>query len=156
MTRSRRDDNQRNLMIITVLSAQFCYDLPPCCRSNLDYIFCTGDSAFSNVKRLHSAYFGVFRTVQEFHRVFQATTRDFSLCVSDCTQVAESPSDQVFWFRCPAKIAKFTIGLPVYQQLEARRQIQLREAEKDPNKPIVVPATDNSTDKLRRVLIDAI
>ena len=44
--------NQRHLSICTVLSAQFCYDLPPCCRSNLDYAFCTGDSAFSNVKRV--------------------------------------------------------------------------------------------------------
>ena len=130
--------NQRHLNICTVLSAQFCYDLPPCCRSNLDYIFSTGDSAFSNVKRLHSAYFGVFRTVQDFHRVFQATTRDFSLCVADCTQVSESPSDQVFWYRAPAKVPKFTIGLPVYQILEAKRRLQLKQAESDPNRPVLV------------------
>ena len=148
--------NQRHLCICTVLSAQFCYDLPPCCRSNLDYIFCTGDSAFSNVKRLHSAYFGVFRSVQEFHRVFQATTQDFSLCVADCTQMAESPSDQVFWYRAPAKVPKFTIGLPVYQRLEAKRQLQLKQAENDPNRPVVIPATGAGTDKLRRALVDAI
>ena len=148
--------NQRHLCICTVLSAQFCYDLPPCCRSNLDYAFCTGDSAFSNVKRLHSAYFGVFRSVQDFHRVFQATTQDFSLCVADCTQMAESPSDQVFWYRAPAKVPKFTICLPVYQRLEAKRLLQLKQAENDPNRPVVIPATGAGTDKLRRALVDAI
>ena len=148
--------NQRHLNICTVLSAQFCYDLPPCCRSNLDYIFCTGDSAFSNVKRLHSAYFGVFRTVQEFHRVFQATTRDFSLCVADTTQVAESPSEQVFWYRAPKQVPKFTICSPVFQKLEARRLLQLKQFEKDPNRPVVVPVTDERADKPARVLVDAI
>ena len=144
--------NQRHLNIITLLSSQFAFDLPPCCRSNLDYVFCTSDSAFSNVKRLHSAWFAVFRTVQEFHRVFQATTKDFSLCglcVAGCTQVAESPSDQVFWYRAPAKVQKFRIGLPVFQRLEAKRQQRLKEAEKDPNKPVFVPGTDARADKLR-------
>jgi hypothetical protein len=145
--------NQRHLNVCTLISAQFCYDLPPCCRSNLDYIFCTGDSAFSNVKRLHASYFGIFRTIQEFHRVFQATTQDFSLCVADCTQMAESPSDQVFWYRAPKKVPKFTIGSPVYQKLEAKRQLQLKQAENDPNRPVVVPTT---TDKPQRTLVDAI
>ena len=150
--------NQRHLCICSVLSAQFCYDLPPCCRSNLDYIFCTGDSAFSNVKRLHSAYFGVFRTVQDFHRVFSATTQDFSLCVADCTVTSESPSENVFWYRAPVKVPKFTIGLPVYQKLEAKRQVQLKQTENDPNRPVVVPTTDAATERLhvQRALVDAI
>eukprot|EP00966_Prymnesium_polylepis_P181886 4213617-Prymnesium_polylepis.1 len=70
--------------------------------------------------------------------------------------MAESPSDQVFWYRAPAKIPKFTIGLPVYQRLEAKRQQKLKEAENDPNRPVFVPATDTGTDKLRRALVDAI
>ena len=59
-------------------------------------------------------------------------------------------------YRAPAKIPKFTIGLPVYQKLEAKRQIQLKEAENDPNRPVFVPATDAGVNKPRRVLVDAI
>ena len=58
--------------------------------------------------------------------------------------------------RTAAKVPKLTLGLPVYQRLEARRQIQLKEAENDPNRPVFVPAKDAGTDKLRRALVDAI
>jgi hypothetical protein len=116
------------------------------------------------VKRLHSAYFGVFRTVQEFHHTSSVPgdhTRLFAVRggLHATTQVAESPSEQVFWYQ--RKVPKFTIYLPVYhvstaRAVEARRQIQLKEAENDPNRPVFVPATDTGGDNLRRALVDAI
>jgi hypothetical protein len=150
--------NGRHLNITTFITCQYVLDLPPDARSNIDFVYACADSCYANVKRLHECFFGCFKKADEMHRVHSACTKDFSLLVADCTQVkVESPSDMIFYHRAPAKLPKMDpIGLPVYWKLEQRRHFEREQAAKAPNQPVVIPATDTGTDKLRRALVDAI
>ena len=89
------------------------------------------------------------------HRVHTATTKDFSLCVADLTQVAvDSPADMVFYYKAPAQIPKFAIGRDVFWKLEEKQR--LRVASEQNGSVITVPTDERSTTSRQRVLIDAI
>ena len=145
--------NGRHLGCTTMITCQYLMQIGPEARTNIDYCYACSDSCYANVRRLHESFFGCFKKADEMHRVHSACTKEYSLLVSDCTQVkVDSPSDMIFYHRAPAKLPTMNpIGLPVYWKLEQRRHFVLEQAAKAPNQPVVIPATE-----ARRVLVDPI
>ena len=136
--------NGRHQRITTVLSCQYMLDLPPDCRTQIDYVFCTNEPIHANKKRLHQAFFGLFRRYDDFDATLTATTADFSLCVLDQTQPTPTVENSVFWYRAALRLPPFTIGRSAYWKLERRA------AAAPPSQRVVVaPAR-------RRTLVDAI
>ena len=88
----------------------------------------TSDPCVANRKRLFNCAFGGggFRRFEDFDKVFQATTQDYSLCVFDATNVkVQSPSDAIFYYKAPAKIQRFKLGLDVFYKLEQKRNQEI-------------------------------
>ena len=138
----------RHCRITCCFCVQYVLTLPPDCRTNISYIYATGDQVIANRKRLWTSFFGCFRKFEQMESVFQATTQNFSLCVIDSTITeVNSPADCVFYLKAPAKIAPYTIGRQVYWKLHARKDLQ-----KQRQGGVVVV---NEQPK-QRVLVDAI
>jgi hypothetical protein len=120
--------NSRHLSLTMMCTCQYCLDLTPDCRSQISCWVATSDPCMANRKRLFNCVFGGggFRRFEDFDKVFQATTQDYSLCVFDATNVkVQSPSDAIFYYKAPAKIQRFKLGLDVFYKLEQKRNQEI-------------------------------
>ena len=106
--------NARHHRISVCVSAQYLMDFEPSLRSNVDYLFCTAENIHQNKKRLWQAFFGVFKTYNEFDQVFTACTRDFSVCVLDQTQPSATIANSVYWWKASPTLPPFRLGRPIF------------------------------------------
>jgi len=92
-----------------ILSLQYAIGIQPELRSNFDFIFLLTEDTFSNRRKLHEHYAGIFKTFDLFDQVFSQITEDFGCMVINNRLSTTDISKKVKWFR--AKIPPpFKIG----------------------------------------------
>lgn len=106
--------NARHHRVSVAVSAQYLMDFEPSLRSNVDYLFATAENIHANKKRLWQAFYGVFKTYNEFDQVFTACTRDYSVCVLDQTQPSATIANSVFWWKASPSLPPFRLGKPIF------------------------------------------
>ena len=85
--------NGRHWKIFFMLTMQYCMDLPPALRANVDYVFVLRENIIQNREKLYKSFFGIFPS--------------FDMCKSNRIE------DCVFWYK--AKLHKnFKVGAPEY------------------------------------------
>ena len=103
--------NGRHWKILFMLSMQYCMDLPPDLRANVDYLFILRENIIDNQKKLWKYFFGMFPTLQSFQQTFMACTENFECLVLDNTSRSNKIEDCVFWYKAkPDRI--YRIGCP--------------------------------------------
>jgi len=103
--------NGRHWKIFFMLTMQYCMDLTPDLRSNVDYVFILRENIVQNREKLYKSFFGVFPTLAMFAQVMDACTENYECLVLDNTSKSNKIQDCVFWYK--AKIRKnFKIGSP--------------------------------------------
>jgi len=103
--------NGRHWKILFMLSMQYCMDLPPALRANVDYLFLMRENIIDNQKKLWKYFFGMFPTFQSFQQTFMACTEEFECLVLDNTSRSNKIEDCVFWYKAkPDRI--YRIGCP--------------------------------------------
>lgn len=95
--------NGRHFLATCFNTTQYAMCIPPIIRGNIDYVIALRDTTIANRKRLYDHYFGVYKTLAEFERVFSAVTADHGALVLDKTASSGKIEDQIKWYRAPRR-----------------------------------------------------
>jgi hypothetical protein len=103
--------NGRHWKILFMITMQYCMDLPPSLRANIDYVFILRENIIQNREKLYKHFFGIFPTFDSFNDVMNQCTENYECLVLDNTSKSNKIEDVVFWYK--AKVGrKFRIGSP--------------------------------------------
>lgn len=105
--------NGRHWKIFFMMTTQYCMDMTPMIRTNVDYVFALRDNVRQNRENLFKAFFGVFPTYSQFSDVMDACTEDYGCLVLDNTSKSNKVSDCVFWYKAPIR-RNFHVGSPEF------------------------------------------
>jgi len=109
--------NGRHWNIFFVLTMQYCMDLSPDLRANVDYVFALREPVIQNRERMYKSFFGIFPTFDMFCQVLDQTTENFECLVLDNTSRSNNVSDCVFFYKARADVGKFKMGSKEYWQV---------------------------------------
>ena len=112
--------NGRHYHITFALALQYCMDMSPDLRSNIDLVFALRENIISNKQKLWKFFFGMFATYDDFSKVMDRCTEDYSCIVLDNTTCSNKIEDCIFWYRADISPPPYRIGKPVFWQLSAR------------------------------------
>jgi hypothetical protein len=101
--------NGRHWKIFFLLTMQYCMDLSPDLRANVDYVFVLRENVIQNRERLYKAFFGVFPSFDLFNKVMSACTENYECLVLDNTSKSNKLEDCVFYYKAPIRKG-FRIG----------------------------------------------
>ena len=77
--------NGRHWKILFMITMQYCMDLPPALRANIDYVFILRENIIQNREKLWKNFFGIFPTFDSFSEVMNACTENYECLVLDNT-----------------------------------------------------------------------
>lgn len=103
--------NGRHYKMFVLLTAQYCGDLPPDIRSNIDYVFVLRDNIPGNRERLFKNFFGVMPSYQSFCQLMDATTENYECLVLDNTSHSNNLEDNLYWYKAKPSHS-FRMGSP--------------------------------------------
>jgi hypothetical protein len=95
--------NGRHWKIFFVLTMQYCMDLSPDLRANVDYVFILRENVIQNRERLWKSFFGVFPSFELFNQVMNACTENYECLVLDNTSKSNKLEDCVFYYKAPIR-----------------------------------------------------
>ena len=101
--------NGRHWRITFMLTMQYCMDLPPDLRTNIDYVFILRENIIQNQEKLYKNFFGIFPHFSVFQDVLNSCTEGYDCLVLDNTSKSNSIQDCVFWYRAKPN-RNFRIG----------------------------------------------
>ena len=91
--------NGRHWRVFFMLTMQYCMDLPPDLRSNIDYIFVLRENIIQNQEKIYKNFFGIFPNFQIFQDVLTSCTEGYDCLVLDNTSRSNKIQDCVYWYR---------------------------------------------------------
>ncbi len=91
--------NGRHWKMIHILSLQYCLDVAPNIRTNIDYTFIMRESNLKNRKSLWENYAGIIPTFEEFEAIFASITEDYTALVINNRTQSNKLEDCVFWYK---------------------------------------------------------
>jgi hypothetical protein len=111
--------NGRHWKIFFMMTTQYCMDMTPMIRTNVDYVFALRDNVRQNRENLYKAFFGVFPNFDQFCQVMDACTENYECLVLDNTSKSNKITDCVFWYKAPIR-RNFHVGGPAFWQYHQR------------------------------------
>ena len=91
--------NGRHWKITFLLTMQYCMDLPPDLRANIDYVFILRENIIQNQEKIYKNFFGIFSHFSIFQEVLNSCTEGFDCLVLDNTSKSNNIQDCVYWYR---------------------------------------------------------
>lgn len=107
--------NGRHFKISLLLTAQYCMDLPPALRTNIDFVFILKDPIRKNRQRLYDNFAGIFPKFEDFCDALDQTTESYECMVIDNTTNSNKLTDQVFYYKGTPN-EKFHMGCKAYRR----------------------------------------
>lgn len=95
--------NGRHWKIFLMLTAQYCGDIDPASRCNIDYCFVLRDPIIQNRERLFKNFFGLLPTLGDFCKLMNATTENYECLVLDNTSQSNKVDEALFWYKAKAE-----------------------------------------------------
>jgi len=115
--------NGRHWKIFFMLTMQYCMDLSPDLRANVDYVFIARENVIQNREKLYKSFFGIFPNFDMFNQVMTACTENYEVLVLDNTSKSNRIEDCVFWYK--AKIHQnFRVGSQQFWNLHQKTYSQ--------------------------------
>lgn len=114
--------NGRHWNIFFMLTMQYCMDLSPDLRSNIDYIFVFRENILQNREKIYKNFFGIFPTFEMFNQVMNACTENYECLVLDNTIKSNRVEDVVFWYKARMfdPSMEFRVGHPKFWNAHKR------------------------------------
>ena len=123
--------NGRHRKIMFVITMQHPLGIPPCLRTNIDFVFLLRDTIVQNQKRLYDAYAGMFETFDEFRQVFGQVTANYGAMVINYTSRSNEITDQVFWYNASMH-EPYRLGAPEFWEMSRDLEERHTGADYDP------------------------
>jgi hypothetical protein len=102
--------NGRHWNIFFMLTMQYCMDLSPDLRSNIDYIFVFRENILQNREKIYKNFFGIFPSFEMFNQVMNVCTENYECIVLDNTIKSNKIEDVVFWYKARVYDFDFKVG----------------------------------------------
>jgi energy-coupling factor transporter ATP-binding protein EcfA2 len=115
--------NGRHFKISLLLTAQYCMDLPPALRTNIDFVFILKDPIRRNRQRLYDNFAGIFPSFDSFCEALDQTTENYECMVIDNTTNSNKLTDIVYYYKGTPN-EKFKMGCKAYRRFARKRTIQ--------------------------------
>ena len=112
--------NGRHWNIFFMLTMQYCMDLTPDLRSNIDYIFVFRENILQNREKIYKNFFGIFPSFEMFNQVMDACTENYECLVLDNTVKSNKIEDVVFWYKADLYEKGFRVGHPKFWNTHKR------------------------------------
>ena len=127
--------NGRHWKIFFMLTMQYCMDLTPDLRANVDYVFILRENIIQNREKLYKSFFGIFPTFDMFNQIMTACTENYECLVLDNTSKSNRIQDCVFWYKAKLR-TNFRVGSPIYWNFHKKNYNPNHEITNngDPNK----------------------
>lgn len=127
--------NGRHWKIFFMLTMQYCMDLTPDLRANVDYVFILRENIIQNREKLYKSFFGIFPTFDMFNQIMTACTENYECLVLDNTSKSNRIQDCVFWYKAKLR-TNFRVGSPMYWNFHKKNYNPNHEITNngDPNK----------------------
>ena len=107
--------NGRHWKLFFMLTMQYCMDLSPDLRANIDYVFILRENIIQNREKIYKNFFGIFPSFDMFNQVMNACTENYECLVLDNTSKSNKIEDVVFWYKAKMyKPGDFRIGNDQY------------------------------------------
>jgi len=126
--------NGRHWNIFFLLTMQYCMDLTPDLRSNIDYIFVFRENILQNREKIYKNFFGIFPSFDMFNQVMDACTENYECLVLDNTIKSNKIEDVVFWYKAKMR-TNFRVGHPNIWKLH-NKVYDPNHDDKDSNEPM--------------------
>lgn len=120
--------NGRHANVAYISAMQYCMDMTPDLRTQVDYVFALKESIISNKKKLWQFFFGMFSKYEDFSRTMDQCCENFGCLVLDNTAPTNRIEDCVFWYRAEPSLPPFRMGRSVFHRLASRHQKTPEEA----------------------------
>lgn len=91
--------NGRHWKISLLLTAQYCGDLGPEIRCNIDYVFILRDNIASSRERLYRNFFAAIPSFDTFCQLMRAATENHECLVVDNTSRSNNLEDCLYWYK---------------------------------------------------------
>ena len=91
--------NGRHWNLFFMLTMQYCMDLSPDLRANIDYVFVLRENINQNREKIYKNFFGIFPNYDIFSQVLNSCTENFECLVLDNTSRSNKIEDVVFWYK---------------------------------------------------------
>lgn len=118
--------NGRHEHITYISSQQYCLDMPPDLRTNIDYVFCLKCNILADRQRLWKYFFGMFSKFEDFCTVMDTVTANYGVMCLDNTVGSNELSDQLSWYRAAQDLPGFKMGKPIFWKMH-NRALKTRE-----------------------------
>jgi hypothetical protein len=137
--------NGRHWRLFFMLSMQYCMDLSPDLRTNIDYVFILRENIVQNREKIYRNFFGIFPTFDMFNQVMDSCTENYECLVLDNTIKSNKIEDVVFWYKAKVHTKEFKVGHPSLWKLHKekydpkyeQKDIQKMKVKYNANKPVV-------------------
>jgi hypothetical protein len=124
--------NGRHWGLCLMLAMQYCMDLTPDLRCNIDYVFILRENIVQNREKLWKNFFGIFPTFDMFNQVMTACTENYECLVLDNTSKSNKIEDVVYWYKAALR-PPFRAGHPKFWNVH-NRHYDPKHDEKDEKK----------------------
>lgn len=91
--------NGRHWKMVHILSLQYCLDIRPNIRTNIDYTFILRETNLKNRKSLHENYAGCIDNFQDFCDIMDQITEDYTALVINNRVQSNKIEDCIFWYK---------------------------------------------------------
>ena len=107
--------NGRHVKLMLYLTMQYCMDLSPDLRANIDYVFVLRENILANKEKIYKNFFGIFPTFDIFNQVMTKCTENFECLVLDNTSRSNEIEDVVFYYKATVR-GHFRVGSAAFWQ----------------------------------------
>lgn len=112
--------NGRHMGITFVVLAQYCMDISPDLRTQIDYLFVMKENIVSNRQKLWKYLFGCVQNFDDFSAIMDRCTQNYECLCLDNTLNSGAVQECVFWYKASVDIEPFKLGLPAYFSMDAK------------------------------------
>jgi len=149
--------NGRHIRVSCICLLQYCVDLPPDLRANVDYVFSMREPMLTNRIKLWKNFFGCFSSAEDFSSCLERCTQNYECMLMDATSNGSGVADCIFWYKASKDLPPFQLGLRLYYTLTERyRRVEgstpsAEEQESGPSKkkPTFVVHKEDGSDEDR-------
>jgi hypothetical protein len=106
--------NGRHWKFFLLLTAQYCGDIGPDIRSNIDYVFLLRNNIPNERDKLYKNFLGMMPSFASFCQLMDNTTNDYECLVLDNTSCSNNLEDCLFWYKANPARPAFRMGAPSF------------------------------------------
>jgi len=113
--------NGRHWKMLFILSLQYCMDVKPVIRTNVDGTFILREPSVKNRKSLWENYAGIIPDFSTFCTIMDQITDDYTALYIHNTTQSNKLEDCIFWYKAKPVQQGFQMGSPDYWAFHKQR-----------------------------------